>query len=52
MVANAARKAASQIVTAAASLDRCSLPTRSTPESLPGDEVEFGIGKYNHIANG
>ncbi|KAM5354456.1 hypothetical protein ACJ41O_001105 [Fusarium nematophilum] len=42
-----ANKAASQMATVAASLDRCSVPGRANQESLPGDVLEFGMGIHN-----
>ncbi|KAI5462840.1 Dak1 domain-containing protein, partial [Mariannaea sp. PMI_226] len=42
-----ATKAASQMATVAASLDRCSVPGRSQQESLPHDQLEYGMGIHN-----
>ncbi|KAF9767327.1 hypothetical protein IL306_000117 [Fusarium sp. DS 682] len=41
------RKAASQMATVAASLDRCSVPGRVNQEALPHDQLEFGMGIHN-----
>lgn len=41
-----AQKAASQMATVAASLDRCTVPGRSAP-GLAADELEFGMGIHN-----
>ncbi|KAF4343892.1 dihydroxyacetone kinase 2 [Fusarium beomiforme] len=46
-VAATARKAASQMATVAASLDRCTVPGRTNQESLPHDQLEFGMGIHN-----
>ncbi|GAQ08587.1 triokinase/FMN cyclase [Aspergillus lentulus] len=46
-VASIARKVACQMGTAAASLDRCSLPRHGALESLPQDEIDFGMGIHN-----
>ncbi|KAF5620004.1 regulatory for the arginine catabolic pathway [Fusarium sp. NRRL 52700] len=46
-VASTARKAASQMATVAASLDRCSVPGRTTQEALPHNQLEFGMGIHN-----
>lgn len=46
-VAAATRKAASQMATVAASLDRCSVPGRSNQEALPHNQLEFGMGIHN-----
>lgn len=35
------------MATAAASLDRCSVPGRGHQESLPADQLEFGMGIHN-----
>lgn len=45
-VAAVAQKAASQMATVAASLDRCTVPGRSAP-GLAADELEFGMGIHN-----
>lgn len=42
-----AKKAASQMATVAASLDRCNVPGRANQESLPVDQLEFGMGIHN-----
>ncbi|CAM1507473.1 Fc.00g071140.m01.CDS01 [Cosmosporella sp. VM-42] len=42
-----AKKAASQMATVAASLDRCSVPGRANQESLPADQLEYGMGIHN-----
>ncbi|RSM04034.1 hypothetical protein CDV31_010224 [Fusarium ambrosium] len=42
-----AKKAASQMATVAASLDRCNVPGRANQESLPIDQLEFGMGIHN-----
>ncbi|KAF4976985.1 hypothetical protein FZEAL_6423 [Fusarium zealandicum] len=42
-----AKKAASQMATVAASLDRCSVPGRASQEALPSDQLEFGMGIHN-----
>ncbi|KAF4459370.1 Dihydroxyacetone kinase 2 [Fusarium albosuccineum] len=41
------KKAASQMATVAASLDRCNVPGRANQESLPDDQLEFGMGIHN-----
>ncbi|CAG7555353.1 unnamed protein product, partial [Fusarium equiseti] len=46
-VVTVARKAASQMATVAASLDRCSVPGRTKQEGLPLDQLEFGMGIHN-----
>ncbi|KAF4951148.1 hypothetical protein FSARC_12994 [Fusarium sarcochroum] len=46
-VADITRKAASQMATVAASLDRCSVPGRANQEALPHDHLEFGMGIHN-----
>ncbi|RBQ77129.1 hypothetical protein FVER14953_10244 [Fusarium verticillioides] len=46
-VASTTRKAASHMATVAASLDRCSVPGRSTQEALPHGQLEFGMGIHN-----
>ncbi|KAL9563665.1 hypothetical protein ACKAV7_012333 [Fusarium commune] len=46
-VASTTRKAASQMATVAASLDRCSVPGRTIQEALPNDQLEFGMGIHN-----
>ncbi|RFN44457.1 dak2-dihydroxyacetone kinase [Fusarium flagelliforme] len=46
-VAAVTRKAASQMATVAASLDRCSVPGRTKQEGLPHDQLEFGMGIHN-----
>ncbi|KAF4422179.1 regulatory for the arginine catabolic pathway [Fusarium acutatum] len=46
-VASTTRKAASQMATVAASLDRCSVPGRPTQEALAHDQLEFGMGIHN-----
>ncbi|CAH0021398.1 unnamed protein product [Clonostachys rhizophaga] len=45
-VAAVAQKAASQMATVAASLDRCTVPGRGAP-GLAADELEFGMGIHN-----
>ncbi|RKK78266.1 hypothetical protein BFJ71_g16541 [Fusarium oxysporum] len=42
-----ANRAASQMATAAASLDRCSVPGRAGQEALPHNQLEFGMGIHN-----
>ncbi|RKK79752.1 hypothetical protein BFJ71_g16136 [Fusarium oxysporum] len=42
-----AKKAASQMATVAASLDRCGVPGRANQEALPDDQLEFGMGIHN-----
>ncbi|KAK7429350.1 Dihydroxyacetone kinase 2 [Neonectria magnoliae] len=42
-----AKKAASQMATVAASLDRCSVPGRGHQDALPGDQLEYGMGIHN-----
>ncbi|KAF7563626.1 hypothetical protein G7046_g545 [Stylonectria norvegica] len=46
-VTSIARKTASQMATVAASLDRCSVPGRANQESLPVDQLEYGMGIHN-----
>ncbi|KAI1871714.1 hypothetical protein JX265_005700 [Neoarthrinium moseri] len=46
-VTQVAQKAADQMATAAASLDRCSVPNRGKQECLPFDEMEYGMGIHN-----
>ncbi|KAF4435739.1 DAK2-Dihydroxyacetone kinase [Fusarium austroafricanum] len=46
-VAAITRKAASQMATVAASLDRCSVPSRENQEALPQGQLEFGMGIHN-----
>ncbi|EHK21660.1 uncharacterized protein TRIVIDRAFT_126846, partial [Trichoderma virens Gv29-8] len=46
-VMRVAQKAANRMATAAASLDRCSVPGRENQESLPFGEVEYGMGIHN-----
>ncbi|KAJ4322393.1 Dihydroxyacetone kinase 2 [Fusarium piperis] len=41
------KKAASQMATVAASLDRCNVPGRANQDSLPVDQLEFGMGIHN-----
>ncbi|KAH7131499.1 Dak1 domain-containing protein [Dactylonectria estremocensis] len=42
-----ANRAASQMATVAASLDRCSVPGRAHQEPLPNDQLEYGMGIHN-----
>ncbi|KAH7127567.1 Dak1 domain-containing protein [Dactylonectria macrodidyma] len=42
-----ANKAASQMATVAASLDRCNVPGRAHQEPLPSDQLEYGMGIHN-----
>jgi dihydroxyacetone kinase len=42
-----ANRSASQMATAAASLDRCSVPGRAGQEALPHNQLEFGMGIHN-----
>ncbi|KPM34506.1 Dihydroxyacetone kinase 2 [Neonectria ditissima] len=42
-----AKKAASQMATVAASLDRCNVPGRGHQDSLPSDQLEYGMGIHN-----
>ncbi|EWY85430.1 hypothetical protein FOYG_12604 [Fusarium oxysporum NRRL 32931] len=46
-VASTTRRAASQMATVAASLDRCSVPGRAIQEALPHGQLEFGMGIHN-----
>ncbi|KAL1892597.1 Dihydroxyacetone kinase 2 [Sporothrix stenoceras] len=46
-VTRVAQQTASSLVTATASLDRCSVPNRDAQESLPFDELEYGMGIHN-----
>ncbi|KAF5712548.1 DAK2-dihydroxyacetone kinase [Fusarium globosum] len=46
-VTSTTRKAASQMATVAASLDRCSVPGRAIQEALPHGQLEFGMGIHN-----
>lgn len=43
-VTQVAQYVADNIVTAGVSLDRCSVPKRGKQESLPFDELEYGMG--------
>jgi dihydroxyacetone kinase len=42
-----ANKAATQMATVAASLDKCNVPGRTGQESLPADQLEYGMGIHN-----
>jgi dihydroxyacetone kinase len=42
-----AKRAASQMATAAASLDKCGVPGRANQEALPHNQLEFGTGIHN-----
>ncbi|KAH8646877.1 Dak1 domain-containing protein [Xylariales sp. PMI_506] len=46
-MAEAAQRVADRMATAAVSLDRCSVPGRSQQESLPYEDIEYGMGIHN-----
>ncbi|KAF1807934.1 dihydroxyacetone kinase [Eremomyces bilateralis CBS 781.70] len=46
-VTKIAQRVADSLVTAAVSLDRCSVPSRIEQSSLPQTELEFGMGIHN-----
>ncbi|KFZ04086.1 hypothetical protein V502_10419, partial [Pseudogymnoascus sp. VKM F-4520 (FW-2644)] len=46
-VTQVAQSVADNMVTAGVTLDRCSVPKRGKQESLPFDELEYGMGIHN-----
>lgn len=48
-VTQVAQSVADNMVTAGVSLDRCSVPKRGKQESLPFDELEYGMGNIYSI---
>lgn len=46
-VATIAQRTANSVATAAASLDRCSVPNRDVEDGLAADEMEYGMGEYD-----
>lgn len=45
-VTRIAQSVADNIYTVGVSLDRCSVPRRGKQESLPFDNLEYGMGKF------
>jgi triose/dihydroxyacetone kinase / FAD-AMP lyase (cyclizing) len=44
-----AQKTADSLATVGVSLDKCSVPQRAAQESLPSDELEYGMGESSKL---